>query len=107
MDRVLGAMWAYVCQPNLIQRTVFVVDGGALHCVEGGVRTINDFTEDSVFPVQMGLLAVCYEELRLVCIWARVCHSHHTAGVELKRRKREGERKASVRSTVTADRKGK
>ena len=86
----------HVCQLNLIQRTVFVVDRNSFHGIEGGVHTINDFAEDGVPSVQMGLLAVCYEELGLVRIWTRVGHGHHAAGVKLGSEERT-ERKKGVR----------
>lgn len=70
-------------QLNLIQRSVFVVHRNPFHGVQSGVRTINDLAKDGVLSVQMGLLGVCYEELGLVRIWARICHGHHAAGVKL------------------------
>lgn len=76
-------MRTYVGQLNLVQRPVFVVDCCSFHGVQSGICAINDFAEDGVLSVQMRLLAVCYEELRLVRIWARIGHGHHPAGVEL------------------------
>ena len=100
-------MGTYVGQVNLTQRPVFVVDWHPFHGVQSRVRAINDLAEDGVLAIQMRLLAVCYEKLGLVRIWARICHSHHPTGVELGSEERtSGGEKGSVRSAVNADSKG-
>ena len=76
-------MQTYVGQLDLIQRTVFVVDRSSFHSVQSGVRAINHLSEDGVLAVQVGLLGVCYEELRLVRVWSRIGHGYHSARVEL------------------------
>jgi len=43
-----GDVMAHVCQLDLIQRTVAVVDRNSFHDIQSGVDTINDFAEDSV-----------------------------------------------------------
>ena len=81
-----------------------MVDRSSFHGIEGGVDTINDFAEDGEPSVQMGLLAVCYEELGLVCICTRVGHGHHAAGVKLGS-EQGGEKGDGQNARITAERK--
>lgn len=88
-------MWTYVCQLDLIQRAIFVVHWHSFHGVQGGVGAIDDFAEDGVLSIQVRLFAVCYEELGLVRVGARISHSHHATGVELGSEERGEERKGT------------
>ena len=75
----------HMCQLDLTERTVFVVDRYALHCIQSRVSTIDDFAEYCIFGVEMRLLGIGDEELGFIRVWSRVGHGHHPACVELKK----------------------
>lgn len=70
---------------NRRQRSVLVVDRYSFNSIEGGIGSIDDLAENRVFAIEMGLLRVRDEELRLVRIWATVGHSNDTPCIELER----------------------
>ncbi len=53
---------------------VLGIDWGTFHCVKSRVSTIYDLSDDCIFAVEMRLLCVSNEKLRLVRVWARVGH---------------------------------
>lgn len=58
-------------------------DGYSLHCVEGGICAVNDFAENRVLAVEMGLLRVRDEELGFIRVGTAVGHCDHASGIKL------------------------
>jgi hypothetical protein len=74
----------YVGQLDLRHGPIFVVHRYSFHSIKGRVSAVDDLAEDGVFPVQMSLLRVSYEKLRLVRIWSRVGHCYDPSRIELR-----------------------
>lgn len=88
-----------MCQLDLVQRSILCVHLDAFHGIQRRIRAIDDLSmsatelvdgcsiaylaENCVLAVKMRLLGICYEKLRLVCIWAGICHGKDSAVVEL------------------------
>lgn len=73
----------YMGEFDFSEGSVFIVDRGTLHQVQGGVGAVDHLAKNCVFTVEVRLLCVCDEELGFVGIGPRVRHSNHAAIIEL------------------------
>jgi len=78
-------MDCYMGEFDFSEGSVFIVDRGTLHQVQGGVGAVDHLAKNCVFTVEVRLLCVCDEELGFVGIGPRVRHSNHAAIIELER----------------------
>jgi len=74
-----------MCELDLFQRAILICYGNFLHHVKSRVRAVDDLAKDCMFAIQMRLLSVSNEKLRLVRfrVLSRIGHCDHASSVEL------------------------
>lgn len=73
--------------PNLARGSILSVNRHRLHRIQRPpiFSAIDDLADDSILSIQMRLLGVRDEELRLVCVWSCIGTCNDTATVKLER----------------------